>query len=74
MSVDWEALYRAALQELDADKVREACECARRAINDRVTELAAQPNTAKEKEEERERLMEALRALVIHEHKHRTGK
>ena len=74
MSVDWKVLYRAALQELDPKKVGEVCERARRAINDRVTELAAEPTAAKEKEDERERLMEALRALVIHEHQRRTGK
>jgi len=74
MSVNWEVLYRAALQELNTKKVGEACERARRAINDRVTELAAEPTAGKEKEEERERLMEALRALVIHEHQRRAGK
>jgi hypothetical protein len=71
MSVEWEGLYQEALQELDAKRVGEVCERARRAINDRLTELAAQPVAAKEKEEERERLMEALRSLVIHEHKRR---
>jgi len=71
MSIEWEALYLAALHELDAAKVGEFCERARRAINERLTELAAQPTTA---HEERERLMEALRALVIHEHQRRTGK
>jgi len=68
MPVEWEALYQKALQELDAKKVGEVCERARRAINDRLTELAAQTTAA---EEERERLMEALRTLVIHEHKRR---
>ena len=73
MSIEWEPLYRAALQELDAEKVREVCERARRAINERLTELAAHPTAAEKKEEERERLMDALRALVIHEHNRRTG-
>ena len=64
MSPEWERLYREAIEELDAERVPEICERARRSINDRLIELAAQ-NKASEKE--RERLFEALRHILIHE-------
>ncbi len=68
MLANWERLYREAFQELDAEKVPEICEQARRAINDRLTELAAQRSAA---ETEREQLFEALRNLLIHEYQRR---
>lgn len=68
MPAEWERLYREAFQELDAEKLPELCDRARRAINDRLLELAAQ-NIAAEKE--REQLFEALRALLIHEYQRR---
>jgi len=66
MPSDWETLYREALQERDNERVADVCDRARRAINDRLTEMAAQRITA---EAEREQLYEALRRLLIHEHK-----
>ena len=66
MFAEWERLYREAFQEPDAEKVPELCDRARRAINDRLIELCAQASAF---EKERERLFEALRALVIHETK-----
>jgi len=69
MPPEWETLYQEALEERDSGKVSEACDRARGAINDRFLELAARGITA---EPERERLTEALRALVIHEHKFRS--
>lgn len=68
MSAEWERLYREAFQELDAEKVPVICERARRSINDRLIELAAQ-NKAIEKE--RGELLEALRNLLIHEYQRR---
>jgi N-acetylglutamate synthase-like GNAT family acetyltransferase len=65
MSPEWENLYDKAMHEQDAGQLAEACEHARHAINDRVTALAGQGLAL---EEERERLYEALRALLIHEH------
>jgi hypothetical protein len=66
MPTDWESLYQQALQEQDDQRRPGACGRARRAINDRLTELAAEGLTS---DEERERLDEALRRLVIHEYK-----
>ncbi|MFZ1918043.1 MAG: hypothetical protein WAU58_10755 [Terriglobales bacterium] len=66
MASEWESLYRDALQEPDDERVAEICDRARRAINDRLTELAAQKIAA---ENEREQLYEALRRLLIHEKK-----
>ena len=66
MAAEWETLYREAFQEQDSERTAEACERARRAINGRLTELAAQRIAA---EQEREQLFEALRRLLIHEHK-----
>ncbi|MGA9526721.1 MAG: hypothetical protein WBS24_01260 [Terriglobales bacterium] len=66
MSAQWETLYEKAMQEEDAEKLGERCEQARRAINDRLTTMARQTMRM---EEERERLYEALRMLLIHEHK-----
>ena len=68
MPAEWERLYREAFQELDAEKVPEICDRARRAINDRLTELAGERLTA---EKEREQLLEALRKLLLHEHQRR---
>lgn len=65
MSAEWESLYEKALEEHGAAELAEACEQARHAINDRLTSLAGQGLAL---EEERERLYEALRALLIHEH------
>ncbi|MFZ0479379.1 MAG: hypothetical protein WAL71_09530 [Terriglobales bacterium] len=66
MSAEWEPLYEKALQEHDGVKLAAACEQARHAINDRLTSLAGQSMAL---EEERERLYEALRTLLIHEYK-----
>lgn len=70
MPAEWERLYREAFQETDAQKVVELCDRARRAINDRLTELAGQSAAA---EKEREELFEALRSLLIHEYSRRDG-
>jgi hypothetical protein len=66
MSAEWEAHYRAALQETDAAKVPEACERARRAINERLIELAGRTS---EVDGERNQLLEALRTLFVHQYK-----
>jgi hypothetical protein len=66
MPSEWETLYREALQERDNEKLADVCDRARRAINDRLTALAAQKIAA---EEEREQLYDALRRLLIHEKK-----
>lgn len=66
MPLEWEMLYRDALHEQDDERVPEVCNRARRAINERLSELAAQKIAA---EEEREQLYDALRRLLIHENK-----
>ena len=66
MASEWETLYLEALHEQDPEKVAEVCERARRAINDRLIELAAQKIVS---ETQREQLFDALRRLLIHEHK-----
>ena len=66
MPLGWERLCRKALQEQDDGEMPSVCDHARRAINTRLTELAAQKIAA---DEEREQLYEALRRLLIHEHK-----
>ena len=71
MSAKWQKLYRQALQELDPEKVAEACECARHAINDRIMES---PPPTLAGTEEREQLREALRELFVHEQKVRNPK
>ncbi len=64
MPLEWEMLYREALHEQDDERVPEICDRARRAINDRLTELAGQRIAT---EKEREQLYDALRRLLIHE-------
>ena len=66
VSIDWEVAYREALRETDGAKVTDACERARRAINDRLTELAAEKIAV---EQEQERLFGALRELLLHENR-----
>ena len=66
MPLEWKMLYREALHEQDDEKVHEICDRARRAINERLTELAAKRIAI---EEEREQLYDALRRLLIHENK-----
>jgi len=63
---EWKRLYREALRQRTSEKAAEVCERARRAINDRLIELAAEGSAA---EKEREQLLEALRNLLIHETK-----
>ena len=69
MPTEWEKLYREAVQELDHEKLPEMCDRARRAIDDRLTDLAGQMIAT---EKEREQLFEALRNLVIHEYQRRS--
>ena len=64
MPLEWEMLYREALDERDDEMLPEVCDRARRAINERLTELAKQKIAA---EKEREQLYDALRRLLIHE-------
>jgi hypothetical protein len=67
MPTDWRIAYEAAIREHDPAKIAEACEKARTAINDRMFEIV------KEKDQrETEALEEALRQLVIHEHRHKS--
>ena len=69
MPCEWEKSYHDALQEKD-EKKAEACERARRAINDRLTELARQKSAADKSamEKERDRLFDAMRKLLLHEY------
>jgi hypothetical protein len=68
MAAHWETLYQRALQEVYADEARHACDLARRAINERLTELCGRTVPI---EKEREYLRDALRQLVIHEENRR---
>ncbi len=61
----WRRLYELALHEQDPAKVLDACEVARRAINDRL--LASVRDGASPTE--RRKLENALRQLVIHQKK-----
>jgi hypothetical protein len=64
MPTDWQRLYEAALHENDPTKVAEACERARRAINEQELALARDEAHLGIREE----LAEALRQLVLHEY------
>jgi len=55
--------YDSALGERDPARVSDACDLARRAINDRVLELAGRGAT----DPERKELEGALREILIHE-------
>jgi hypothetical protein len=63
MSTDWRMRYDSALGERDPAKVSDACDLARRAINDRVFDLAKKTATHPQRLE----LEEALRKILIHE-------
>ena len=63
MPTDWRNRYDSALGQRDPAKVSDACDLARRAINDRVLELAH----AGPIDPERQELERALREIVIHE-------
>jgi len=63
MPTDWRMRYDSALGELDPAKVSDACDLARRAINDRVVELAKRFAT----DPERQELEDALHEILIHE-------
>jgi hypothetical protein len=63
MPTDWRMRYDSALGERDPAQVSDACDHARRAINDRVLELAKIVAT----EPERLELEEALREILMHE-------
>jgi hypothetical protein len=63
MPTDWRMRYDSALGERDPAQVSDACDLARRAINDRVLELAKTGAT----EPERLELEEALREILMHE-------
>ena len=63
MPTDWRMRYDSALGERDPAKVSDACDLARRAINDRVLELAKTGAA----EPERLELEEALRKILMHE-------
>jgi hypothetical protein len=63
MPTDWRMRYDSALGERDPAQVSDACDLARRAINDRVLELAKIVAT----EPERLELEEALREILMHE-------
>ena len=71
MPTDWRRLYEAALHENDPAKITEVCECARRAINEHELTLTHEDAgylSTKEK------LDEALRQLLIHEHAVKLGR
>ena len=63
MPTDWRMRYDSALGERDPAKVSDTCDLARRAINDRVLELATIGAT----DPERLELEEALREILMHE-------
>ena len=63
MSTDWRMRYDSALGECEPAKVSDACDLARRAINDRVLELSKRAAA----DPERQELEEALREILIHE-------
>ncbi len=63
MATDWRMRYDSALGEREPAKVSDACDLARRTINDRVLELAKRLPTDPELQE----LEEALRQILIHE-------
>lgn len=63
MRTRWINLYLAALREQDPAKIPDLCDQARRAINDRVLQIATQPQC----NPERTALEEALRQFVVHE-------
>jgi hypothetical protein len=63
MSTDWRMRYDSALGERDPAKVSDACDLARRAINDRVFDLAKKTAAHPQRLE----LEEALRKILIHE-------
>ena len=64
MSSDWRSIYEEAIREKDSAKVTDACEKARRAINERLVEIVKRSEP-----HETETLEEGLRQLVIHEHR-----
>ena len=63
MPTDWRMRYDSALGEREPAKVSDACDLARRAINDRVLELAKIVAT----DPERLELEGALREILMHE-------
>jgi len=63
MPIDWKSAYAAALREQDPAKLSGLCDQAREKINARILELAS----AHVHTEEREKLDEALRELVLYE-------
>jgi hypothetical protein len=63
MPTDWRMRYDSALGQHDPAKVSDACDLARRAINDCVLELATIAAT----DPERLELEEALREILMHE-------
>jgi len=63
MPTDWRMRYDSALGERDPAQVSDACDLARRAINDRVLELAERGAT----DPERKKLEGALREILMHE-------
>jgi len=65
MPTHWEMLYKEALQTVDDAERAAACQRARQAINERLTVLAGKTKAV---ETEHERLLDALRRLVLHEH------
>jgi hypothetical protein len=63
--LDWRIFYEAAKHETDPARLTEICAKARRLIQDRELDLAAEPGNH---EEELETLREALRTLWTLEH------
>lgn len=63
MPTDWRMRYDSALGEREPAQVSDACDLARRAINDRVLELAKRVAT----DPKRQELEEALREILTHE-------
>jgi len=63
MPTDWRMRYDSALGEREPARVSDACDLARRAINDRVLEVATIAAT----DPERLELEGALREILMHE-------
>lgn len=73
MPTEWERLYAQTFHELDAEKVPDLCDRARRALNGRLVELSA-PKITVRTQKDREQLFEALRNLLLYEYERRPPK
>jgi len=68
--VDWPQLYRAAVLELDSEKVLDRIGIAEKAIHESVRELAGDSNGSGEEKRKIERSLAILHLLLKHEVQH----